>query len=121
MTPAIWLAAIATLSLAVSIATFIYTWNTNRARASHQELEKVKREVDEVDKHLNRGLGETRDRLKAIETALLHLPSSNATHELALNLERMHGDMKELREALKGVQGQLETVNNHLLNEGRRS
>lgn len=120
MTPAIWLAAMATLSLIVSAATFAYTWNTNRARASQQELRSLNEKLEDEGKRRASSVVQLRDRLVVVETQVKHLPSSELAHELAINIERMHGDMKELREALKGVQGQLETVNNHLLNEGRR-
>lgn len=121
MTPSIWMAATGTISLLLSIAAMFYSWHSARQRATQQELATLRSKVDEVESNRARSVGELRDRVNTLEGAIEHLPSLTATHELAMRIEEMHGDMKGLSQALKGVQGQLETVNMHLLNDGRRT
>ena len=108
------------IALVSAAGSAIYTWNTNRHRATRQEIENVRGRVAELEERRAKSIGELRDRMGRLEAELPHLPSTETVHELAIRIEEMHGDLKGVTEALKGVKGQLETVNMHLLNESRK-
>lgn len=105
------------IAVAVSLASFAYAWHSARNRAQRAEIEALKERIASVDGRRATNVGELRDRITRVEEKLPHLPDQKSMHELSLRIEEMHGDMKALQQALKGVQGQLETANDFLLRE----
>lgn len=114
-----WISAVVNvIALLLSVAAALYTWFMNRERATRQEIEAVKASVQQEVSARARSNGELRDRIKSLEVALPHMPSQESFHQMGIRLEQVHGDMNTLSERIKGMSGQLDTINNFLMKQG---
>lgn len=120
MTPAIWLAGIATASLFVSFCGLFYTWSTNRARASQQELENLRTIVEEEGKRRASSVGELRDRVTRVEAEVENLPDHSQMAQLTRNIQEVGGDIGGVREVLGLLSARIERIDNYLMNEKGR-
>lgn len=115
-----WLSAIVNvIALLLSVGAALYTWFANRERATRQQIEAVKGSVQQEATARARSNGELRDRVKSLEVAMPHMPSQESFHQMGLRMEQMHGDMNTLSERMKGMSGQLDTINNFLMKQDR--
>jgi len=108
------------IAVIISLTSLYYAWHSAKNRAQKEEIEGLRTRIAEVEERRAKSIGELRDRMGRLEAEIPHLPSTATVHELAIRIEEMHGDLKGVTEALKGVKGQLETVNTHLLRESMK-
>lgn len=120
MTPSLWIAIFAGCSLLVSVSSLFYTWYTNRARASQQELMQLRMKVQDVDERRAKGLGELRDRITRVEAEVENLPNHSQMANLTSNIQEVRGDVGGVRDMLGMLGARIERIDNYLMNEGKR-
>lgn len=130
MTNGVWQLIVMFGALCVSAANFAYTWHTTRHSARRAEIETLRQGIDAIGRELARAvkdegrtraqsIGQLRDRMTTVETAVHHLPTQESITQLDRRIGEVHGDMQGLREAIVGLKGQLQLISEHLL-EARR-
>lgn len=109
----VWAAGISTL---LGLGTTI--WNILTGPARHLRAKAV-----ELEGRLGRVYG----RVERIEQILNNLPGHGDMHAIQLSMERMHGDLREMRALMDGngrIMERLESIvtrhENHLLEGGKR-
>jgi hypothetical protein len=86
----------------------LYVWWSNREKVTAKRFQLLERRLDllEADIKVRQPCG-NHDRMEANDVKLFE------------NLDRLHGDIRELCGNVKGISKQLVLVNEHLLNGGK--
>ncbi len=92
----------------VNLANIVWMWLSGPA----------KKLGDRIEVHSGRLLDHDQ-RLTSLETAVRGLPAKDELHGLQLALERMHGDVRELRAIMGRMEAVVTRHEDHLL-EGKR-
>lgn len=91
----------------VMIALTIYVWLSNRQRVTLGTIDQVRTAVFEgIDANHVR-IDHNRDRIIVLEQQLKVAPTSHEVSGLGLQIAALDGDMRALREELKGVHGSI--------------
>ncbi|MBX3447526.1 MAG: hypothetical protein KF765_12300 [Parvibaculaceae bacterium] len=113
MEPAWIIAGVALASFALSLATFAYTWHSNKNRAQRGEIDAVYARLNEESGRRRDQAGELRDRMTRVETEMQHLPS-------AVAVAAMNGELASLATTMKGMDVRMERIEAYLMQEGKR-
>jgi uncharacterized membrane protein affecting hemolysin expression len=108
------------LSLLVAVASLIYTWASNRQRASQQELHALREKVDDEGKRRAAAVGELRDRVTCVEADIRNLPNHSQVAELTSNILEVRGDVGGVRDMLSMLGARIERIDNYLMSEVKR-
>lgn len=117
MTPSIWMAIIATLSLLLSCVSIFYAWYAARQRATQEELANLRKEILKVEASRASGMGEIRDRMTKIEAEVDILPSHSQMNSLTENMQAVKGDVGGMRDVLTMLGSRIERIDNYLMSE----
>lgn len=108
------------LSVLIGVASLIYTWASNRQRASQQELESLRATVADEGRRRASSVGELRDRVTRVEAEVENLPNHSQMSHLTSSVQEVKGDVSGMRDMLNMVLARVERVDNYLMNEGKR-
>lgn len=102
-----------------TVSVGVYVWLSNRHRATRAQIEKVR------DSHESR-LQNHSDRLTALEEHLRHMPDGQTIKELTSELQKLHGDFRELNAKFEGfkdvadiMRRQVELMDEYLRRSGQ--
>jgi outer membrane murein-binding lipoprotein Lpp len=96
------------LLLAVGVvAVGVYTWWVTRGQATKAAIDAVGERVDHVE-----------HRVARVEQDVKHLPTHDDVMDLSAKISNLHGDLRELRGSMKGVERSVQLINEHLINKG---
>lgn len=105
------------LSVLIAVASLIYTWASNRQRASQQELNSLRETVAEEGRRRASSVGELRDRVTRVEAEVDNLPNHSQMSHLTQNIQEVKGDVGGVRDVLNALGKRIERIDDFLLNE----
>jgi len=111
-----WLSAAEAI---IVTALFIYTWWTNRQRATKAAIRRVEENVASEIKIVNARLGEHNDRLLSIERELQHLPNTKDIHEVHYRVDQVGQGVSNLEGQMTQINTTLHLIQQHLMGTGQ--
>lgn len=117
MSPALWMALIATASLIWSIGTTYYVWWATRQRATQRELETLRALLHAAEEKRSANAGEMRDRITRVEAEVENLPNHSQMSALTKNIQEVGGDVNGVRDLLNLLGMRIERIDNYLMNK----
>lgn len=91
----------------LALGSMAYTWIAARSRGNSEDLGKLGKSLDEVDK-----------RLAKVEGEMVHLPTKEAQQEMAVSMERLSGDFRAMQATMVAQSNTIDSVHEFLMNKG---
>ena len=127
-----WISLLIGLGYLFTLGNTAYTWlmarqkdHGNEIAALRQEfgdgLAKLEKEIGEVISPMVAEVARNKERIATLEQALQHLPDQDSMHSLAVQLERLTGQLNALSGRLEYVDRVVQRVDSFLLEHGSRA
>ena len=110
--------------LLISLVSVLYAIGSARGKAASERVSTVETKVEEKAStdavtRLAGKVDSLEDRCSRLEGEMRHLPSREQTHELALALKEMKGELGVLTEKLKPISHTTERLQEFLIDEAK--
>lgn len=112
--------------MVIAAVSVIYAIASNRGKARKEEQDDLVKRIEKVesardsDHNVHRSaFEEIRARCQRVEDAIQHVPSHQELHQMALQVERLGGEIGRLAEGLKPLSASVTRIDDFLMSQGK--
>ena len=96
------------IQTAVSLAVVVYVWWSNREKVTNKRFSTLENRLKDFESGL-----------KAVETAVKNPPACPHHNDFERRIDAVHGDVREIKGAMKGMNRAVDLMNEYLINRGK--